>query len=272
MPPAPPCALSINRADREAVPAAFRRPAAIADARLGDQQLGMVGPCLDLLAQLTDIDAQILRVGMGIEPDVLQQVAMGQHLAGVNDELRQHVVFARRQPHLGVADAHDAAHQIDAQAAAAKLGGHSRLLQAMAQGGADPRQQLRRAEGLGDVVIGAAIQRRHLGCLLAARGQHHDRHRAEAAQRAQRVQPVLIRQTEIEQHQIGRAPPHFLQSVSGGHGLVDHVTLRRQRCVEQPLDRRLVVDHEDAIGAHVRTPPSAARGTPHRCDRRGWPR
>lgn len=44
----------------------------VAYARFGDQQLRLGRPSLHLLAQL---DAQAMRIGDGVEPDMLQQVA-----------------------------------------------------------------------------------------------------------------------------------------------------------------------------------------------------
>src|SRR5882757_9875654 len=45
---------------------------------------------------------------------------------------------------------------------------------AAAHDGLDPRQQLARGERLGDVVVGAAFQRRDLVLLLGARREQHD--------------------------------------------------------------------------------------------------
>ena len=47
-----------------------------------------------------------------------------------------------------------------------------------------PGDELPRAERLGDVVVGARLQRAHLVVLVADRGQHHDRHLAPLADRA----------------------------------------------------------------------------------------
>ncbi len=49
---------------------------------------------------------------------------------------------------------------------------------------AHPRQQFRRAEGLGDVVIGTGIEGRDLLFFHGARGQHDDGHRRPAAHTA----------------------------------------------------------------------------------------
>src|SRR5690242_8224941 len=74
----------------------IRRAQAIADTGLGQEQLRTLGIGLDLLAELADINAQILRVGQLI-PQLLQQEAMGQDLAGVLHQHAQQIVLLRRQ-------------------------------------------------------------------------------------------------------------------------------------------------------------------------------
>ena len=48
---------------------------------------------LDLLAELTDIDPEILWIDRFVAPDLAQQMLVGQHLAGVDHELLQDVVL-----------------------------------------------------------------------------------------------------------------------------------------------------------------------------------
>src|SRR5690554_6919969 len=67
---------------------------AVADAGLGDDELGMGRVFLDLLADLTDIDAQILRVlAMGGAPDFLEDLLVREHLAAVKQEIAEQLVF-----------------------------------------------------------------------------------------------------------------------------------------------------------------------------------
>ena len=77
------------------------RAQAIADAGLGQHELWPLGIDLDLLAQLTDIDAQILRIRQ-LVPQLLEQEAMGQHLAGVLHQHPQQLIFLGRQLDLAV--------------------------------------------------------------------------------------------------------------------------------------------------------------------------
>ncbi len=76
---------------------------------------------------------------------------------------------------------------------------------AAAQHGLDARQQLARREGLGDVVIRAALEAGDLVGLLRARGQHDDRDVARilvAPQLPGQLQPAGVRQHPVEQDEV----------------------------------------------------------------------
>ena len=72
-----------------------------------------------LLAQCSNIDTQVLHVGVG-GPYLLQDHLVRQHLASVLNQQPEHRVFPWRQLHLLTADGHKPAHQIDRQIAAAE--------------------------------------------------------------------------------------------------------------------------------------------------------
>src|SRR5438552_12722276 len=79
---------------REDAPSAFRHP--IADARLGQHDLRVIGLVLDLLPQLADIDPQILRVlDMRRAPDRGEDLLVRQHPASVAGEERQQIELLR---------------------------------------------------------------------------------------------------------------------------------------------------------------------------------
>jgi hypothetical protein len=88
------------------------------------------------------------------------------------------------------------------------------------------RQQLARGERLGDVVVGAALQRRDLVLLLGARGEQHDGDVLGAlvvAQAARERQPGDPRQHPVEQHEVGARVAHQglgLRHVACAHHLV----------------------------------------------------
>ena len=77
--------------------------------------VGRVGSGSSLCRKPADEYAQILHlVGLGRPPYLAQQLAMGQHLAGMHDEMAQQVELLRRQFDLVAAARDLPAHQIDA--------------------------------------------------------------------------------------------------------------------------------------------------------------
>ena len=124
------------------------------------------------------------------------------------------------------------------------------LLQAVALRRPDAGQQFVEAERLGDVVVGAVVERLHLGGLVAAAGQHDDRDRgAGGADALDRLQAIDVGQAEIQHDQVGAAAAGVVDGGMAVAGLGHHVALRGQASAQEPADRRLVVDDEDAQGA-----------------------
>ena len=65
--------------------------------------------------------------------------------------------------------------------------------------GLDPGQQLPHGEGLGDVVVGAQLQAKHLIRLLLPGGEHDDRGGpALSLQAAAHLEPVHLRQHQVQ--------------------------------------------------------------------------
>ena len=120
-----------------------------------------------------------------------------------------------------------------------------------AQGGANAGQQLADGEGLGDVIVGAQIERGDLVFLLAAGGKHHDGHLAPLADFADHFQAVAIGQAEIEQHQIRLARGGLRDAFLGGDGFVKLIIFRGQRGAEEAADLGIVLDHQNE-GLHGR--------------------
>src|SRR5262249_26333460 len=74
---------------------------AITDPRFGENVTRFGGIRLDLLAQLTDEDAQVFGLFDVIAaPDRSEQRAMSENFIGVADEINEQVVFFRRQMQL----------------------------------------------------------------------------------------------------------------------------------------------------------------------------
>jgi len=88
-----------------------------------------------------------------------QQMAMGEHLSGVHDEVPQQIEFFWRQLDLPAASGDTTPHKIDREIARNKDRQLSLCLVRMAQRGAQPRCQLGHAERLADIIVGAAVER-----------------------------------------------------------------------------------------------------------------
>src|SRR5436190_3825061 len=111
----------------------------------------------------------------------------------------------------------------------------------------DAREQLARRERLGDVVVGAALERRDLVLLLGARREQHNGDvlgALVAAQAPREGQPRDARQHPVEQHEIRARLAHQrlgLRHIAGRHYLVPG-TLQVGR--QQIPDCRFVFDYE----------------------------
>ena len=180
-------------------------------------------------------------------PDPGQQMTVRQHPPGVARQQGQQRVLKRAELHRRPVHAHHPPGHVQVQRAHLERFRHrSRRLARVAQRRPDPGHQLRHAERLFHVVVGAVVQGGDLLRLPVAGRQDHDRHRREPAQRLQRVLPVHVRQPEIEQDQRGRPacgqPDAVGRSVRAFHGKAR----RLQRRPQEAVDLRLVVDDQDA--------------------------
>ena len=130
---------------------------------------------------------------------------MGEHPAGMRDQQRQQPELDRgqvhRRPPRAPRGGRGRPHVAEVDTGSSVCRGAT--LRAAAR--AHARQQLADAERLGQVVVGAGVERRDLVVLAAARRQHDDRHRRPLAQVADEVDAVAVGQSEVEQHQVGRA-------------------------------------------------------------------
>ena len=122
-----------------------------------------------------------------------------------------------------------------------------------------PRDELARAERLGDVVVRAGLQRADLVVLVADRGEHEDRHLAPLARRAADLDAVAVGQDEVEDRRVRALQRRDVQRLGGG--------LRRQRLeaglahhdLQRAHDLRLVVADEHALRRRSRQTRLAGR-------------
>ncbi len=111
------------------------------------------------------------------------------------------------------------------------------------------QDQLARAEGLGDVIVGADLQAQDAVVLVATGGKHDDRHRPLPPHPPAHLQAVHAGEHQVEHDQVG--------PVRGGAGegcgavvrAVDDVTGAVQIPGDDLGDGRIVVDDQDSRGA-----------------------
>ena len=189
-------------------------------------------------------------------PELLHHGLIGEHLPGVPAEQRHDLVLVRRQVRVLAGEKNAVLIVVDAQVADVVLPRHGQAIARavgarVAQRRADAREQLHRAEGLGQVVIRAHVERRRLVDLRAAGRDDDDRHPAPGAHGADDLAAVHIRQTEIQQQHI--------RAVRGDHLQRGLAVGREQRVILMGAQRRLqifadagvVLNDDDFITDHV---------------------
>ena len=135
-----------------------------------------------------------------------------------------------------------------------------------AQGGADAGQELGEAERLGDVVLGAELEPRHLVHLAAPRRQDDDGHHPPlASKRLEHLEAVHLGEHHVEDDEIGSVGPREVEAplavlghedpvplpleidakTQGDAGVVLHDEHRRLRLVTRPAE----TTHHGSVGA-----------------------
>ena len=154
---------------------------AVADAALRQNVLRVRRVFLDLLAQVVDVQPDVVRlVAVLVAPDLRQQLIVRNCPARVLDQVVEQAVLGRAQLDPLAVDDHLAAVEIYAQAVVDledRLRGRGRRHLGAAQHRLDPAGKLTRSERLGDVVVRAQFQPVDLVVLLAFGGQHDHRDR-----------------------------------------------------------------------------------------------
>ncbi len=112
---------------------------------------------------------------------------------------------------------------------------------------ANAGDQFARAEGLGDVVVGAQLQRLHFFLFLVAHGQHEDgQPGSKGANAAQRLHAANARHVDVEQNRIAGRGAQHLQSLFAARGFGHLKAELQQRRPQRPADGRFVVDDKNA--------------------------
>ena len=195
----------------------------------------------------------------GGAPQLPQHLLVGKHPPGVPPQQRQDLELAggktgilpgQVRPVLIVIDDQlpdDIAPLLHFLAAAGPAG--------VAQRRADACQQFHRAERLGEVIIGAEIQRFGLVVLGDAGGNDDDGHAAPAADAFDDADTVHIRQTEIQQDAVGTMGGNERQRSTAISRGDDIIPGGGKGAFQVAADAGIILNDQDLITMLHRGPP-----------------
>ena len=189
-------------------------------------------------------------------PELFHHGFIREHLPGVAAEQGDDLILVRRQVRVLSGEIDAVLVVVHAQLAHAVLPRHGqRVARAVgarvAQRRADARQQLHRAEGLGEIVVRPHVERGRLVKLRAARRDDDDRHPAPRTDGADDLTAVHVRQTEIQQQQIRAVRGDHLQRRPAVGREQRLVIVTAQRRLQVFADAGIVLDDDDFVADHV---------------------
>src|SRR5690606_6318798 len=97
-----------------------------------------------------------------------------------------------------------------------------------------------------DEIVRTEVERFDLFGLAIARGEYDDRHIGPGAYVSDDILSVAIRETEIEQDYVRSVRGDAARTVGGRFGSRDVIVICGECRLQEPRDRRLVVDDQDA--------------------------
>ena len=203
------------------------------------------------VAQVGDVDVDDVRAGVEVEaPDVAQELFAAEYLARVAQEHLREGELAGRQVHPLAVDLGATGAVVQHQAAMFQVVDRcSRGFGFGPEPQPDPGQKFLEGERFRHVVVGAALQPRHpVGHRRAGREHDHRRRHPLAADAFQHLEPVDVRQPDVQDDQREVAVhrqrgPHL----TGGRGLGGE-SCRLQPLGYEPSDPGFVLD--DQYAAH----------------------
>src|SRR5260221_11978639 len=238
------CRNSVNRLDGEAEH--------VACAALGPDiaRLGRIG--FDLAPQPADlhVDGAVEDLVV-VQPRKVQQLVPSENALGRGEQDREEIEFCIAERDLTAVGRLEAADiQVELPAAEAvganSLGPHlARLGPAAAQHGPDAREQLARAAGLGEVIVGGDLESDHAVGLVLAAGEDDDRQARLLAELARNLHPVLAGQPQVEEEEIDGLARHDLGQLAAASEGGDAKVVVGEVVGDRLPDRWIVVDRED---------------------------
>ena len=206
-----------------------------------------------------DVD-RALRAAIRLTPDVGKNFLLAHDLPGaLSKEPEKVKLLARQVNHRPVAGDYSAA-WVDGQPGDRDRGRAS-LTRGSTQDRADARVELRNAEWLDHVVIGAGIEGLDRGFLGVAGGRDDDGNRADRAQHRQHLQPVNVGQAKVKEDKIRLVVHGIPQAVHAGRHICHRVPARGEAAGERRTDVGIIFDDEN--GRHRRHPSQTNRHLRH---------
>ena len=193
----------------------------------------------------------VVEVGVAA-PDVLDELAAAEHLAGVLGEEDEQAELGRREVERAAVAGDGGARAVDGEVAGVqdvRLGG-GELAVGAAQQRADAGDELAQVVRLGEVVVGAHLEAEDLVHLVGLHGEHEDGlPQAELAQLAAEVEAVAVGQAHVEDDELRGVVAGEGDAAAAGGLPVHLVALGADALDEGLADGRVVLDHEDGLGA-----------------------
>ena len=224
---------------------------AVADAHLCKQILRLGGVFFDFPADVGHVHPEDLVVAAGPgAPQLLDDEIIRQDLACVFAQQGHDAELAEGEMDVFPADTDlvlvvvddQLSHRIGAVPGDFIVAGDGA---GVADGGADPGQELVRAEGLGEVVVRPQIQRGDLVPLVGAGGDHHHRQAGPTAQAAENVQAIHVRQAEVQNDQIGTVGGDHGKRLLAGLGLHGLIAIVIENRGNEVRDALLILDYQN---------------------------
>ncbi|ENN84081.1 hypothetical protein RHSP_79045 [Rhizobium freirei PRF 81] len=222
------------------------------------QRCDLHGAAFELLADAVDVDFDGAGIGEIVEAeDAFRQRGLGDGRACLHDQVFEHGMFARRQRQGFARQIELSRPAVEHQVADGDF--RSGPVVAAAHGGAYAGFQLGDLEGLGEIIVGAAVEACDAAIEAGIGCQDDDRHLVAAlAQALQYRQSVHFRQRQIEDDDgIGRDFQHVL-GVLAVIGDVDDILRLTQRLAEPGRQFAVVFDDQEPHGATIQQVPDIA--------------
>src|SRR5437870_3799787 len=126
---------------------------------------------------------------------------------------------------LGTAHKHSSSNEIDADVSKTDGVGRFILVQqcSTAEGGANSSRNFSRRERFCHVIVGAGIESVDFVPLLSASGNHKYRHPAPFSDVVDDLDSIFVRQTQIQEYEIGTSRGRLCEAIRGSYGLGEPV-------------------------------------------------